>query len=152
MIPLPPRSTRTDTLVPYTTLFRSVTAQRLSERLTDVPVSVTALSAATIAATGVTDTYSLQQITPGLRMERLGGYTQPSIRGVTAGSTSPGPEANVAINVDGIYQPNQAANTIDLTVVERVDVLEGPPGTMFGRNATGGAHLSSPGGPSCYEV
>src|SRR3546814_5004017 len=87
MIPLPPRSTRTDTLVPYTTLFRSVTAQRRSERLTDVPVSVTALSAATIAATGVTDTYSLQQITPGLRMERLGGYTQPSIRGVTAGST-----------------------------------------------------------------
>src|SRR3546814_20269831 len=104
MIPLPPRSTRTDTLVPYTTLFRSVTAQRRSERLTDVPVSVTALSAATIAATGVTDTYSLQQITPGLRMERLGGYTQPSIRGVTAGSTSPGSEANVAIYVDGIYQ------------------------------------------------
>src|SRR3546814_15973555 len=51
-----------------------VTAQRRSERLTDVPVSGTALSAETIAASGVTDTYSLQQITPGLRMERLGGY------------------------------------------------------------------------------
>src|SRR3546814_333785 len=67
-----------------------VTAQRRSERLTDVPVSVTALSAETIAASGVTDTYSLQHITHGLRMERLGGYTPPSIRGVTAGSTSPG--------------------------------------------------------------
>src|SRR3546814_9056719 len=78
-----------------------VTAQRRSERLTDVPVSVTALSAATIAATGVPDTYSLQQITPGLRMERLGGYTQPSIRGVTAGLTSPGTAANVEIKADG---------------------------------------------------
>src|SRR3546814_10272675 len=52
-----------------------VTAQRRSERLTDVPVSVTVLSAATIAATGVTDTYSLQQITPGLRMERSEEHT-----------------------------------------------------------------------------
>ena len=116
-----------------------VTAQRRSERLTDVPVSVTALSADTIKASGVTDTYSLQQVTPGLRMERLGGYTQPSIRGVTAGSTSPGSEANVAIYVDGIYQPNQAANTIDLPDVARVEVSKGPQGTLFGRNATGGA-------------
>src|SRR3546814_20963852 len=96
-----------------------VTAQRRSERLTYVPVSVTALSAATIAATGVTDTYSLQQITPGLRMERLGGYTQQSIRGVTAGSTSPGSEANVAIYVGGIYQHNHAANTTALQDVAR---------------------------------
>src|SRR5690606_30874734 len=80
-----------------------VTARRRSERLTDVPVSVTALSSEAIVAAGVTDTYSLQQISPGLRMERLGGYTQPSIRGVTAGSTSPGSEANVAMYVDGIY-------------------------------------------------
>lgn len=116
-----------------------VTAQRRSERLTDVPVSVTALSSETIAAAGITDTYSLQQISPGLRMERLGGYTQPSIRGVTAGSTSPGSEANVAMYVDGIYQPNQAANTIDLPDVARVEVLKGPQGTLFGRNATGGA-------------
>ncbi|MDB5713952.1 MAG: TonB-dependent receptor [Sphingomonadales bacterium] len=116
-----------------------VTAQRRSERLTDVPVSVTALTAETIVNSGVTDTYSLQQITPGLRMERLGGYTQPSIRGVTAGSTNPGSEANVAIYVDGIYQPNQAANTIDLPDVARVEVSKGPQGTLFGRNATGGA-------------
>lgn len=116
-----------------------VTAQRRSERLTDVPVSVTALSGDAIKASGITDTYSLQQVSPGLRMERLGGYTQPSIRGVTAGSTSPGSEANVAIYVDGIYQPNQAANTIDLPDVARVEVSKGPQGTLFGRNATGGA-------------
>lgn len=116
-----------------------VTAQRRSERLTDVPVSVTALTGESIKVSGVTDTYSLQQVTPGLRMERLGGYTQPSIRGVTAGSTSPGSEANVAIYVDGIYQPNQAANTIDLPDVARVEVSKGPQGTLFGRNATGGA-------------
>src|SRR3546814_11384722 len=81
-------------------------------------------------------------------MERLGGYTQPSIRSVTAGSTSPGSEANVAIYVDGIYQPNQAANTIDLPDVERVEVLKGPQGTLFGRNATGGAILISTRDPS----
>ncbi len=116
-----------------------VTAQRRSERLTDVPVSVTAMTGAAIEAAGVTDTYSLQQVTPGLRMERLGVYTQPSIRGVTAASTSPGAEANVAMYVDGIYQPNQAANTIDLPDIARVEVLKGPQGTLFGRNATGGA-------------
>lgn len=116
-----------------------VTAQRRSERLSDVPISVTALSSAQITAAGVDSTYALQQVTPGLRMERLGAYTQPSIRGVTAGATSPGAEANVAIYVDGIYQPNQAANTIELPDVARVEVSKGPQGTLFGRNATGGA-------------
>src|ERR1700761_2358061 len=77
-----------------------VTAQRRSERATDVPLSVTALSASALETSGVTDTTSLTNITPGLRMDRLGVYTQPAIRGVTAASTSPGAEANVAMYVD----------------------------------------------------
>lgn len=127
-----------------------VTAQRRSQRLVDVPLSVTALSGERLEASGIDDTYDLQLVTPGLRVERLGAYTQPSIRGVTAQSTSPGAEANVALYVDGVYQPNQAANTMDLPDVERVEVLKGPQGTLFGRNATGGAILVHTKNPS-YE-
>ncbi|KKC26023.1 TonB-dependent receptor [Sphingomonas sp. SRS2] len=116
-----------------------VTAQRRAERLTDVPITVSVQSGAQLQAAGVTDSTGLVMVTPGLRMERLGVYTQPSIRGVTAASTAPGAEANVALYVDGIYQPNQAANNIDLPDVVRVEVLKGPQGTLFGRNATGGA-------------
>jgi iron complex outermembrane receptor protein len=116
-----------------------VTAQRRSERLSDVPLSVTAVSGPALQAAGITDTTSLTLVTPGLRMDRLGVYTQPAIRGVTAASTSPGAEANVSMYVDGIYQPNQAANNIDLPDVVRVEVEKGPQGTLFGRNATGGA-------------
>ncbi|MEA3150984.1 MAG: iron complex outerrane recepter protein, partial [Gammaproteobacteria bacterium] len=98
----------------------TVTAQRRSERLSDVPISVTAVSAASLEASGVSDTTSLTLVTPGLRMDRLGVYTQPAIRGVTAASTSPGAEANVSLYVDGVYQPNQAANNLDLPDVERI--------------------------------
>lgn len=117
----------------------TVTAQRRSERLSDVPISVTAVSGTSLEASGVSDTTSLTLVTPGLRMDRLGVYTQPAIRGVTAASTSPGAEANVSLYVDGVYQPNQAANNLDLPDVERIEVEKGPQGTLFGRNATGGA-------------
>src|ERR1700730_10602279 len=117
----------------------TVTAQRRSERLTDVPITIGVASGAQLQAAGITDTADLPVVTPGLRMDRLGVYLQPSIRGVTAASTAPGAEANVSLYVDGIYQPNQAANNIDLPDTERVEVLKGPQGTLFGRNSTGGA-------------
>ena len=116
-----------------------VTAQRRSERARDVPISLTALTGDQLVAAGVTDTSSLTNVTPGLKMDRVGNFTLPAIRGITTTVTGPGADANVAIYLDGIYQPSTTSNTFDLPDVERVEVLKGPQGTLFGRNATGGA-------------
>jgi len=116
-----------------------VTAQRRSELARNVPLSITALSGETLRTAGVTDTLSLQQLTPGLKMDRIGNFTLPAIRGITTNVTGPGADANVAIYLDGVYQPSTVSNTFDLPDVERVEVLKGPQGTLFGRNATGGA-------------
>jgi len=116
-----------------------VTAQRRSERARDVPISLTALSGNELKAAGIKDTLALTMVTPGLKMDRVGNFTLPSLRGVTTTITGPGADANVAIYLDGIYQPSSTGNTFDLPDVERIEVLKGPQGTLFGRNATGGA-------------
>jgi iron complex outermembrane receptor protein len=116
-----------------------VTAQRRSELARDVPISLTTLSGDQLLKAGVTDTRELMALTPGLKMDRIGGFTVPALRGITSTTAAPAQDNNVAIYVDGIYQPSVQAATFDLPDVERVEVLKGPQGTLFGRNATGGA-------------
>lgn len=116
-----------------------VTAQRRSERLSQVPISITALSGSALAATGVADTRALTQITPGLNFQSVGSSAQPLIRGIGSTGSSVGDSSNVAIYVDGVYQPFQAANYFQFVDLERIEVLKGPQGTLFGRNAAGGA-------------
>src|SRR3546814_10222558 len=81
-------------------------------------------------------------------MDRVGGFSTPAIRGVSTQLTQAGNEANVAIYLDGVYQPAQVTGTFDLPDVERVEILKGPQGTLFGRNATGGAIRCSPSIPA----
>jgi iron complex outermembrane recepter protein len=116
-----------------------VTAQRRSERVRDVPLSITAFTGDQLQQAGVRDTQSLTQTTPGLKMDKIGNSTIPAVRGVTTQVTGPGSDTNVALYVDGVYQPAANANTFDIPDVERIEVLKGPQGTLFGRNATGGA-------------
>lgn len=116
-----------------------VTAQRRSENLRDVPLSISAISSTRLQDSGVSDTLALTRITPGLQIDRVGSNTLPALRGVTTQLTAPGSDSNVAIYLDGVYQPSLGANTFDLPDVERIEVLKGPQGTLFGRNATGGA-------------
>jgi iron complex outermembrane receptor protein len=118
-----------------------VTAQKRSERLQDVPVAITALSGSQLAASNITDLRQLVNVAPALRMDQTGIFTQPTIRGVGSAVTGPGSDSNVATYVDGFYQPSQAGNDFDLSNVTQVEVLKGPQGTLFGRNATGGAIL-----------
>jgi len=116
-----------------------VTAQKRSERLTDVPISITAISGETLEASGVRSLTDLTTVTPGLYFASNGAFAQPVVRGVSASVTGAGADANVAIYVDGVYQPNQTGNLGDLLDIEQIEVLKGPQGTLFGRNATGGA-------------
>jgi len=118
-----------------------VTAQRREELLQDVPVSVTFLSSDALQQANITNTIDLQKVTPGLVMARQTIFTQPSIRGISTDNLAPMGENPVAIYVDGVYQPSMMALTFDLPDTESVQVLKGPQGTLFGRNATGGAIL-----------
>lgn len=118
-----------------------VTAQRRSERLQDVPLSVTSQSAEQLRRSSINDTRDLVTIVPGLTMTFNGSWAQPTIRGVTGASSQAGNDPAVPIYIDGIYHPNQQSNSFEFSDIERIEVLKGPQGTLFGRNATGGAIL-----------
>jgi iron complex outermembrane recepter protein len=115
-----------------------VTAQRRSEQLQDVPISITAVTAATLERAGVDDTQALSMVTPGLQLTNVRAAVVPFLRGVGTANITAGDEGATAIYVDGILNPVAAANVFALNNVERVEVLRGPQGTLFGRNAVGG--------------
>ncbi|WP_081659790.1 TonB-dependent receptor [Sphingobium baderi] len=116
-----------------------VTAQRQSQIARDVPLSISAQTGEQLQKAGATDTRDLTALTPGLKMDRVGAFSIPAIRGVTTQLTTAGVDVNVATYLDDVYQPSQLTGTFDLPDVERIEVLKGPQGTLFGRNATGGA-------------
>src|SRR5690606_2264642 len=109
---------------------------RRVEYLTEVPMSVPALSGAQLEAAGLNFTQDLTQVTPGLVLARSSSYFQPTIRGVGKRNITPGDEPNVATYIDGVYQPEQSATLMELANIERIEELKGPQGTLFGRNAT----------------
>ena len=115
-----------------------VTAQRRSEKLQDVPIAVTALSASQLIASGVSDVTKLNTVTPGLYIQASTGFVTPHIRGIGTSAGGAGLENSVAVYVDGVYMASQSGSLLSLNNVERIEVLKGPQGTLFGRNATGG--------------
>jgi iron complex outermembrane receptor protein len=125
-----------------------VTAQRRAERLEDVPMSVSALTAESVQASGVVNIHDIGQIVPGAQINNTGYYTQPVIRGVTTLTAGNGYENNVAIYLDGFYSPDMVTIDQDLVNIDSVQVLKGPQGTLWGRNATGGAILINTKAPS----
>ncbi|MFC4594533.1 TonB-dependent receptor [Sphingobium tyrosinilyticum] len=125
-----------------------VTAQRRQERLEDVPSSIVAVSAETIERAGVVNIQQIGSIAPGVQVNQAGGATQPSIRGITSLTNQVGFENNVALYIDGFYAPDMIALNSDLGNIADVQVLKGPQGTLYGRNATGGAILISTLAPS----
>jgi iron complex outermembrane receptor protein len=125
-----------------------VTAQRRSERLENVPMSVSAVTPATIEKSGVTSIHDLNQIVSGAQINFAGCCTQPAIRGVSTLTTGVGFENNVAIYVDGFYSPDNLTINGDLANLSSLEVLKGPQGTLWGRNATGGAILINTKAPS----
>ncbi|TVV74473.1 TonB-dependent receptor [Sphingomonas solaris] len=125
-----------------------VTAQRRAERLEDVPASITAATQETLTAAGVTDIHDLDQIAPGVQISFTGAYTQPSIRGVTTLTAGPGWENNVAVYIDGFYSPAPVGVNVALSNLQDIQIFKGPQGTLYGRNATGGAILINTRAPT----
>jgi len=116
-----------------------VTAQRREQNIQEVPVAVSAFSEQTLTVAGITSSEALDVVTPGLTMTESVFVPQPVIRGISTRNRNPGDEASVPTFVDGIYQPWQYTSFFEYNNIERVEVLRGPQGTLFGRNATGGA-------------
>jgi len=118
-----------------------VTAQRREESLQKVPVAVTAIGAAQLQDLRVTSIKNIGALSPGLQISTQGRQTVPIIiiRGISSGATNTAVDPKVGIYVDGVYVGRLVGSTFDLADVDRIEVLRGPQGTLFGRNATGGA-------------
>lgn len=116
-----------------------VTAQKREENLADVPISVAAFSGDKLEALGIDGPIDLPQITPGLQYDSLVGYAVVYLRGVGTEIFLPNSDPSVATYIDGIYFPFSHGLATDFGKLERVEVLKGPQGTLFGRNSTGGA-------------
>ncbi|RJF93828.1 TonB-dependent receptor [Sphingomonas cavernae] len=119
-----------------------VTAQRRSESLQDVPIAVSAFSADQLRSQGVSNTLELGRFVPNLvsmNNTGIGSANAFYLRGLGNTETIPTFDPPVGTYVDDIYLSRQNANNINLFDVERVEVLRGPQGTLFGRNTTGGA-------------
>ena len=119
-----------------------VTARRREERLIDVPLSVTALSGEALAQQGVQDLTQIAQQVPNLTLEVSRGTNTTLtafIRGVGQQDPVAGFEAGVGLYIDDVYLNRPQAAVLDIYDVERIEVLRGPQGTLYGRNTIGGA-------------
>jgi iron complex outermembrane recepter protein len=119
-----------------------VTAQKREQNLQDVPAAVSAFSAEAMQQRGVTETSDLMGTLPNLQVTSAYGDTQPnfSLRGISvANEFSASTASPVGVYVDEVYQSFRASHGQQLYDLQRVEVLRGPQGTLYGRNTTGGA-------------
>lgn len=115
-----------------------VTAQRRGESLQKVPIAVTALTSDAITERGLSGSNSLEGVVPNLSVTRIGGVNQPYLRGVGSDGAGGFDEKSVATYVDGFYIAAPSSTQMSFNNLARIEVLKGPQGTLFGRNATGG--------------
>ena len=117
-----------------------VTAQKRKEKLQDVPIAVTTFDSQLLEKTGAVDMRDIAIRTPGFTMTLFNiGEPQYSIRGIGSTSDSAAGDATVAVFVDEIFIGRPAGANFNFLDLERIEVLRGPQGTLFGRNTAGGA-------------
>ncbi len=117
-----------------------VTATRRSEALSEVPLAVSAVNAESLQNSGANDIRQLNQLAPSLLVSSTGSEANGSarIRGIGTVGDNPGLESSVAVFIDGVYRSRTGAGLNDLGELDRIEVLRGPQGTLFGRNASAG--------------
>lgn len=115
-----------------------VTAQRREQNLQDVPISVAALSGADLERMGVAAVSELNTVTPGFTITYQRNSMTPYLRGVGTATAVGAEEGTVPVYLDGILISSLTSAAFALPNVQRVEVLKGPQGTLFGRNSVGG--------------
>lgn len=116
-----------------------VTAQNRAEDVQDVPIAMNVIGAEELRKAGVTDFREIDRIAPSVNITQDSNYTRVTVRGVGTNSNDEAQDQSIAINIDGEYLNRPNVLNISLFDIERVEVLRGPQGTLYGRNATGGA-------------
>lgn len=131
-----------------------VTAQLREQSLQDVPISIDVLGAEEIASKKIDDIGDIGNEVPGLSVYSfVPRQVNPSIRGAGSLNDSPGVDQAVAIFLDGVYIGQTGFFSFDLFDVERIEVLKGPQGTLFGRNVTGGAlNITTTTPPDAFDA
>ncbi len=131
-----------------------VTAQKRAQSIEDVPIAISAYSAATLQSAGIEDIRDLTILAPSLILTSTQSETAGTtarIRGVGTTGDNLGLESSVAVFIDGVYRNRNNVALTDLGDVERIEVLRGPQGTLFGKNATAGLISVVTKGPDTAE-
>ncbi|MEO8546807.1 MAG: TonB-dependent receptor [Sphingomicrobium sp.] len=118
-----------------------VTATRRNEALSDVPMAVSAVTAETLRNSGASDIRQLTQLSPSLLVSSTSseaGAGVARIRGIGTVGDNPGLESSVGVFIDGVYRSRTGVGLTELGAVDRIEVLRGPQGTLFGRNTSAG--------------
>src|SRR5690554_6072903 len=125
---------------PTTLATMTVTAQKREEALQDVPIVVNVLPEQLLLDTGVRDIKDMQVLVPGLTVTstQSAAQTTARIRGIGTVGDNPGLESSVGVVIDGVYRARNSVAFGDLGELERIEVLKGPQGTVFGKNTSAG--------------
>src|SRR4051794_22824698 len=118
-----------------------ITATRRNEALSDVPMAVSAVTAQQLRYTGASDIRQLNQVAPSLLVSSTSseaGAGVARIRGIGTVGDNPGLESSVGVFIDGVYRSRAGVALTELGPLDRIEVLRGPQGTLFGRNTSAG--------------
>jgi len=127
-----------------------VTATRREQQLSDVPIAVSAVTGETLSNTGASDVRALNQVAPSLLVSGATSEVNftARIRGIGTVGENAGLESSVGLFIDGVYRSRTGVGLSELGDIERIEVLRGPQGTLFGRNSTAGLINIVTKGPS----
>jgi iron complex outermembrane recepter protein len=116
-----------------------VTAQKRAESAQDVPITISAFSANQLENSGFDNLSDLTMMSPSMQFGNFGPIAFVTMRGIGNENTTAGGDPGVAVHLDGIYMGRPVASLFSAFDTERVEILRGPQGTLYGRNATGGS-------------
>ena len=128
-----------------------VTARKRTENLQEVPLSITAISGIDLERASVYGLSDLAEMTPGLTYQSIGAFNTPTIRGLSQTSQG-GLQGNVGVFIDGVFLNNRSSLEFGLLDLERIEVVKGPQGALYGRNTFAGAINYVTASPTADEI